>query len=317
MANKKEQSSLVKDIMAAIGFGAPIMLTVWLFVTIIVKVDHAVIGQMIDGAIVGGLPGPINPGTYAPVLYEFPGVGMIVLGAVLVIAGRFIRSWLGTKIKDLVNYIVAKIPLVGTAFQMIKKVIDQVTAQDENSVEKKPVMVEHLRDDSFAPAFSLGVSSMFRHPRTMEELIIVYFPSAPNPTSGWILLMPASLVHDVEYGADAQMEFILSCGFSETKVASVTGYKPIEAQLKDGQIVTTAGVMHVLDDADPTDVVPDFVEELVEEVVDTDYSDNSFVEQSTSEPQFTLSGKGDEVTTFAPQDERPTNDTREDESKED
>lgn len=290
MAKQKEQHVFVKDIMSAVGFGAPILLTAWLFITIVLKVDAVVIGQMIDGAIVGGLPGPINPGTYAPVLYKFPGIGLIVLGVSLVIMGRFIRSWLGTKIKDLVNYIIKKIPLIGTAFEMIKKVVDQVAGQDENSVEKKAVMVEHLRDDSFAPAFSLGVSKMFRHPRTFEELIIVYFPSAPNPTSGWILLMPASLVHDVDYGADAQMEFILSCGFSESEVKSVTGYKPQEAQLKDGKIVTTAGVVEVLEDA-VDDIAPEFTEELVEDVVQADFTESVAVSTEQVDAEVTFRGE--------------------------
>lgn len=245
-APAKKQGMFIKNIMAGVGGFVPVGLAVWLAWALIMKVDHAVIGQlMTDGSIMGGLPDAINPGTYAPVLYMFPGIGIIFVTAGLFFGGVLIRTWIGNKIKTLIHYLMEQVPFVGAAFKMIKKVIDQVTAADQDAPEKKAVMVEHLRDDAFAPAFSLGVSTMFKHPRTGERLEVIYFPSAPNPTSGWIILMPASLVHDCEYGSDTQMEFVLSCGFSQEQVDSVVNGAIKADILPTGDIVTTQGVVEV------------------------------------------------------------------------
>ncbi len=247
---KKKQGSFIKNIMAGIGAGVPIFATLALFNAIISKIDGAVIGNMIDGVIVGGLPGQANPGYWAPVLFDYPGIGVIALVVALYFGGAFVRTWLGSKLVSFGHYIMAQIPLVGTAFKMIKKIIDQVTASGDDAPEKKPVMVEHLRDDVYAPAFSLGYSTMFISPRTGLALQVIYFPSAPNPTSGWIILVPDMLVHEVEFGGDAQMEFILSCGFSQVQVDSVAQALSAGAQaaniLPTGDIVTVDGVVEVV-----------------------------------------------------------------------
>lgn len=278
----KKQGMFIKNIMAGVGGFVPVGLAVWLAWALIMKVDHAVIGELLaDGSIIGGLPSVINPGTYAPVLYMFPGIGIIFVTAGLFFGGVLIRTWIGNKIKTLIHYLMEQVPFVGAAFKMIKKVIDQVTAQEENAPEKKAVMVEHLRDDAFAPAFSLGVSTMFKHPRTGERLEVIYFPSAPNPTSGWIVLMPSSLVHDCEYGSDTQMEFILSCGFSQSQVDSVVNGAMKAEILPTGDIVTTAGVVEVSphDSAEEAEAAKPTLTEQVqvnetfdEPVVNTDYS---------------------------------------------
>lgn len=249
-APKKKQSMFLKNIMAGVGGFVPIALTVSLFWAFILKVDYMVIGHMVNGVIEGGLPDKMNPGFYAPVLYEFPGVGLLAVVAVLFFGGVLIRTWLGNKIKTLIHYLMEQVPFVGSAFKMIKKVIDQVTAQEQNAPEKKAVWVEHLRDDVYAPAFSLGYSTMFVSPHTGLRLQVVYFPSAPNPTSGWIILVPDHLVHDAHVTADVMMELILSCGFSQTKVEEYMSKMGGQQACitATGELVTQKGVVELVDD---------------------------------------------------------------------
>lgn len=244
--SKKKQGVFLKNIMAAVGFGGPIAATAWLVIALVTKIDHLVIGALVNGVVTGGLPDIANPGTYAPVLYQFPGVGLVVMVAVLFFGGMLIRTWLGNKIKTLVHYVMEQVPFVGGAFKMIKKVIDQVTSQEENAPEKKPVMVEYTRDGVFFPAFSLGISTMFKCPETGERLEVIYVPTSPNPTSGFVILLLQKLVHATEYGSDAQMEFILSCGFSQSNVSSVLSGAMKAELLPTGEIMTTAGVLEVM-----------------------------------------------------------------------
>lgn len=223
MTTVKKKGHFLKNILTGLSVNVPILGTFYLVMAAVTSVDKMLLGEKAastvanaHGIIGGILPDAVNPAHYIPFLYKFPGVGLVVLTLYLYVMGVFFNTWLGAKIHSLVNTIMGKFPILSTAYEFLKKLMEQVNAKKDKT-PKKPVWVEYPCKGSWAPAFDLGESTIScEHDEDGNPIKLrgIYVPTSPNPTSGFVLNMRPELVREAEVLTDTHMEYILSCGIS-------------------------------------------------------------------------------------------------------
>lgn len=217
-----KKNHFLKNILTGLSVNVPILGTFYLVIAAVTSVDSMLLGTVVAPAstvngIAGGLPLFMNPGHYVPFLYQFPGVGLVVLLAYLYTSGVIFNTWVGKKVHSTMDFIMNKFPVLGTAYNFLKKLMEQVNAKKDKA-PKKPVWVIDYPSKGFrVPAFDMGPSTIScGYDDDGEPVILrnIYVPTSPNPTSGFVINAEPAFVVPADVLTDTHMEYILSCGIS-------------------------------------------------------------------------------------------------------
>ena len=156
----------------------------------------------------------IIPIRYQPeVLFGFhiPGLGVIVTVFLIFFFGLIARSYFGNKIVSYGEILVAKIPFVRNIYQSIKQVSDSMLT-DRQSGFKKVVLVEFPRKDLFTIGFVTGAPGSEIRSKTGQNSISVFLPTTPNPTSGYLVIVPEDELIQVDMSIEEALTYIISVG---------------------------------------------------------------------------------------------------------
>ena len=160
------------------------------------------------------LPQEINPNNYLP--YSIPGLEIIISIIVITVIGWLSLSFLGKKLVKLVNDIFKKIPFLRTVYSAIGQ-MTQSFAQSRKSKKKSVVLVEYPRKGSWAVGFATQENLGEIASKTNKELINVFVPTTPNPTSGFLLMFPKDEIIYLDMNFEEAFKFIVSAGTSNPK----------------------------------------------------------------------------------------------------
>ena len=160
------------------------------------------------------LPQEINPNNYLP--YSVPGLEIIISIIVITVIGWLSLSFLGKKLVKLVNDIFKKIPFLRTVYSAIGQ-MTQSFAQSRKSKKKSVVLVEYPRKGSWAVGFATQENLGEIASKTNKELINVFVPTTPNPTSGFLLMFPKDEIIYLDMSFEDASKFIVSAGTSNPK----------------------------------------------------------------------------------------------------
>ena len=160
------------------------------------------------------LPQEINPNHYLP--YSIPGLEIIISIIVITLIGWLSLSFLGKKLVKLVNDIFKKIPFLRTVYSAIGQ-MTQSFAQSRKSKEKSVVLVEYPRKGSWAVGFATQENTGEIASKTNKNLINVFVPTTPNPTSGFLLMFPKDEIIYLDMSFEDASKFIVSAGTSNPK----------------------------------------------------------------------------------------------------
>ena len=158
------------------------------------------------------LPQEINPNNYLP--FSIPGLEIIVSIVVITLIGGLSLSFLGKKLVKLVNDIFKKIPFLRTIYTAIGQ-MTQTFAKSTQNKKKSVVLVEYPRKGSWAVGFATRENKGEIASKTSKELINVFVPTTPNPTSGFLLMFPKDEVIYLDMSFEQASKFIVSAGTSE------------------------------------------------------------------------------------------------------
>ncbi|HLA41365.1 MAG TPA: DUF502 domain-containing protein [Candidatus Glassbacteria bacterium] len=143
------------------------------------------------------------------------GVGFVSLILVIWLVGMVSRTYLGGKLNSLKDALITHIPLVGTIFGAVKQVSDGFMDMDSSNFEQV-VMVEYPRLGIFSVGFvtskRLVPFETLHQPETTDRVAHVFMPTVPNPTSGYIILVPESQVHRLNLTVEEGLKLVLSLG---------------------------------------------------------------------------------------------------------
>ena len=160
------------------------------------------------------LPQEINPNNYLP--YSIPGLEIIISIIVITVIGWLSLSFLGKKLVKLVNDIFKRIPFLRTVYSAIGQ-MTQSFAQSRKSKKKSVVLVEYPRKGSWAVGFATQENTGEIASKTNKDLVNVFVPTTPNPTSGFLLMFPKDEIIYLDMSFEDASKFIVSAGTSNPK----------------------------------------------------------------------------------------------------
>ena len=156
------------------------------------------------------LPKELNPNHYLP--YEIPGVEIFISIILITLIGWLSLSFIGKKLLDLFNNILKRIPILRTIYAAIEQMTETFTKTGNN--KKNVVLVEYPRKGSWAVGFATKENFGEISDKAKKNLINVFVPTTPNPTSGFLLMFPKEDVIYLDLTFEEASRFIISAGTS-------------------------------------------------------------------------------------------------------
>ena len=199
MSNKNIKKSFLSKIrnnfIAGIVVLIPIGITLYLTLFII----------KISGNLI---PKEINPNNYLP--FDIPGVEIIIALFLITLIGWISLSFIGKKFFDLFNSILKKIPILRTIYSAIGQMTESFTNTDNK--QKSVVLFEYPRKGIWAVGFATKENKGIIRDKINQDLINVFVPTTPNPTSGFLLMIPKNDLIYPDVSFEQASKFIVSAG---------------------------------------------------------------------------------------------------------
>ena len=159
------------------------------------------------------IPQNINPNNYLP--YAIPGIEILISIIFITIVGGLSLSFLGKRILKLIDDIFKRIPFLRTIYSAILQMTETFSKKDNN--KKSVVLVEYPRKGVWAVGFATKENKGEMAKKTNKNLINVFVPTTPNPTSGFLLMFPIDEVIHLNMTFEEASKFIVSAGTSAEK----------------------------------------------------------------------------------------------------
>ena len=156
------------------------------------------------------IPAEINPNSYLP--YSIPGLEIILSVIFITFIGGLSLSFIGKKILQLVNDLFKRIPILRTIYSAIVQMTETFTPKRKS--KKSVVLIEYPRKGSWAVAFVTKENQGEISKKTNKDLVNVFVPTTPNPTSGFLLMFPKDEVIYLDMTFEEASKFIVSAGTS-------------------------------------------------------------------------------------------------------
>ena len=159
------------------------------------------------------IPSKLNPNNYLP--FEIPGIEIIVTLIFITIVGGLSLSFLGKKFLQILDELFKKIPILRTIYSAILQMTETLTKKNGN--KKSVVLVQYPRKDTWAVGFATKENKGEIVAKTNRNLINVFVPTTPNPTSGFLLMFPKEDIIYLDMSFEEASKFIVSAGTSNPK----------------------------------------------------------------------------------------------------
>ena len=154
------------------------------------------------------IPKELNPNNYLP--FNIPGVEILIALFFITLIGWLSLSFLGKKFFELFNRILKKIPILRTIYSAIGQMTESFTKTDNK--QKSVVLLEYPRKGVWAVGFATKENTGIIKEKVKEELINVFVPTTPNPTSGFLLMIPKKDLIYLDVSFEQASKFIVSAG---------------------------------------------------------------------------------------------------------
>ena len=156
------------------------------------------------------IPKEINPNSYLP--FSIPGLEILLSIIFITIIGGLSLSFIGKKILQFFNQTLKKIPILRTIYSAIGQMTESLAPKKGN--KKSVVLIEYPRKGTWAVGFATKDNKGEISDKTNSELVNVFVPTTPNPTSGFLLMFPKSEVIYLDMSFEEASKFIVSAGTS-------------------------------------------------------------------------------------------------------
>ena len=159
------------------------------------------------------IPQNINPNSYLP--YAIPGIEILISIIFITLVGGLSLSFLGKRVLKFIDDLFKKIPFLRTIYSAILQMTESFSSKDNN--KKSVVLVEYPRKGVWAVGFATKENKGQMSKKTNKNLINVFVPTTPNPTSGFLLMFPVDEVIHLDMSFEEASKFIVSAGTSSDK----------------------------------------------------------------------------------------------------
>ena len=159
------------------------------------------------------IPENINPNNYLP--YSIPGIEIIISILFITIVGGLSLSFLGKKILKIIDDLFKRIPFLRTVYSAILQMTETFSNKDDD--KKSVVLIEYPRKGVWAVGFATKENTGEMAQKTNQKLINVFVPTTPNPTSGFLLMIPKEDLIYLDMDFEEASKFIVSAGKKKKK----------------------------------------------------------------------------------------------------
>lgn len=143
--------------------------------------------------------------------FHIPGLGIVLTAVVVIGTGVIVTNLLGQQLFEWGERLLDRIPLVRTIYASVKKLTHSIFSGSGKSF-RKVVLIEYPRKDMWSLAFLTGDGVPEVNARMGRQMASVFVPTTPNPTSGFILLVPCEDVIELDMPIDDGFKMIISVG---------------------------------------------------------------------------------------------------------
>jgi uncharacterized membrane protein len=190
----------------------PIAITLWVLDIIVTTMDLSL---------------SLLPSTWQPVAVfgrHLPGIGAILTLMVIFVTGLLATNFLGQRLVKIWEGLLSRIPIVRTIYSSVKQVSDTLLSPQGNAF-RKALLVEYPRKGSWTIGFQTGTPAEEVRRRVAQaasvldpdagtgaEMVSIYVPTTPNPTSGFFLMMRKDETIELDMSVDEALKYIVSMG---------------------------------------------------------------------------------------------------------
>jgi len=186
--------------LAGVLVTAPIGITVYLAWILI---------DFVDRQVTPLIPAYYNPENHLP--FSIPGLGLIIVFVVLTLIGALTASFFGRLFQRTSERILVRVPVVRGVYSATKQILETVLARQSNAF-REAVLVEYPRCGVWAIAFITGRTKGEVQSITQEEVINIFVPTTPNPTSGFLLFVPKKELVPLSMSVEEAIKMVISGG---------------------------------------------------------------------------------------------------------
>ncbi len=189
--------------------------------------------EFVDSSIEPLVPARYNPETYLP--FSVPGLGLVILVIFLTLVGFLTANFIGRQLVRFGERMVERMPVVRSIYGALKQIFETVLAQSSTSF-RQCVLVEWPRRDLWTVAFVTGHAQGEIERRAEGDLIAIYVPTTPNPTSGYLMYVPKRDLKFLDMSVEDGLKLVLSGGLvvpPDTAAKVVTSNEDTPQSLPD------------------------------------------------------------------------------------
>jgi uncharacterized membrane protein len=179
---------------------APLAITIWVTLWFL---------DFVDKNVTGLIPPRYNPDYYLP--FDIPGLGLLIAIVFFITVGWFARNYFGRVMIRVSEYILDKMPIVRTIYGALKQIFETVMASQSQAF-RDVVMFEYPRKGIWVMGFVTGTTKGEVQSLTDTEVVNVFLPTTPNPTSGFLLFVPRKDLIFMQMGVEEAIKMIVSGG---------------------------------------------------------------------------------------------------------
>jgi len=154
------------------------------------------------------IPKKINPNNYLP--FDIPGLEILITIFFITFIGWLSLSFIGKKFFEIFNNFLKRIPILRTIYSAIGQMTETFTKSDNN--EKSVVLLEYPRKGIWVVGFATKENQGVIKDKIQEDLVNVFVPTTPNPTSGFLLMLPKKDLIYLDVSFEQASKFIVSAG---------------------------------------------------------------------------------------------------------
>ena len=179
---------------------APISITLyvsWQFIT------------FIDRQVTPLIPPDYNPESYLP--FGLPGLGLVIMVVALMIIGALAAGFVGRWFMRASEHLLERMPVVRTIYSALKQVFETVFAEKSKAF-REVVLIEYPRKGIWVIGFATGSTTGEVRNIIEHEIVNVFLPTTPNPTSGFLLFLPRKDVIFLNMTVEDGVKMVISAG---------------------------------------------------------------------------------------------------------
>jgi uncharacterized membrane protein len=182
-------------------------LLVWVPILVTVLVVRFILDLMDQTLLL--LPASVRPETLFGV--HIPGLGLVLAVLLLIFTGMLVSNIIGRSLVELWEDLMNRIPFVRALYSGVKTFSTTILSNQGNSF-KKVLLIEYPRKGAWSVGFQTAGDVPQISAHTGEPMVCVFIPTTPNPTSGFIVMVPRSQAIELDMSIDAAMKMIVTLG---------------------------------------------------------------------------------------------------------